>query len=308
MDLETGTPRTVSGRSLGDETAGTVRLGDRDVRRLGFGAMRVSGARNAEGRRDRAEAVRLCRRVYDRGVTFIDTANIYGYGQSEEIIAEALRPYPHDLLIASKAGFRPGKILPGHATLPPDGRPEHVKAECEASLRRLGVDCIELFQVHVPDPSVPYAETVGAFVELQQAGKIRHIGISNVSVSQLELARSMCEVVSVQNRFNAADRSAADLLSACLAAGIVFIPWQPGDLAGSPASRAVASIARERDATPQQVALAWLLRVSPLVLPIPGTSSIRHLDENVDAAWLELSDEQIARIDRAARPPEDAAG
>src|SRR6195952_387367 len=166
---------------LDDRTTATVVVGDRSVRRMGFGAMRISGARNASGVRDRGTAVELVRSVRARGVQFFDTANIYGYGQSEEILAEALAPYDGDLLIATKAGFRPGKIPAGETSLPPLGRPEHIREECEQSLRRLRLDCLDLYIVHVPDPEVPYAETVGAFAELQHAGKVRHVGISNVT-------------------------------------------------------------------------------------------------------------------------------
>src|SRR6202044_2568037 len=197
---------------LDDITVGTVAIGDLRVRRLGYGAMRVSGARNATGARDRAEAVKIYRRTYERGINFIDTANIYGYGDSKEILAEALYPYPGDLVIGTKAGFRPGKIEPGKTSLPPLGHPGHIKEECDKSLRRLRLDHIDLYQVHVPDPSVPYADTVGAFAELQQAGKVRHIGVSNVTLEQLAVARAICSVVSVQNRYNVDDRKSQAVL------------------------------------------------------------------------------------------------
>jgi aryl-alcohol dehydrogenase-like predicted oxidoreductase len=288
-------------RVLGDDTVGTVTIGgDLVVRRMGFGAMRISGARNAEGVRDRDEARRLCREVVDRGVNFIDTANIYGYGQSEEIIAEALHPYPDDLVIATKAGFRPGKIEPGQTSLPPLGRPEHIKEECDKSLKRLAVDVIDLYQVHVPDPDVPYEETVGAFVELQAAGKIRHIGVSNVSLEQLRLAQSLCTVVSVQNRYNPGDRHSEALVDPCEADGIAFLPWAPVIVAGSAAEKVVEEIAAEHGVTGQQVSLAWLLARSPWMLPIPGTSKVAHAGDNVDAAWLSLSREEIARLDGSA--------
>jgi pyridoxine 4-dehydrogenase len=288
-------------RVLGDDTVGTVTIGgDLVVRRMGFGAMRISGARNAEGVRDRDEARRLCREVVDRGVNFIDTANIYGYGQSEEIIYEALHPYPDDLVIATKAGFRPGKIEPGQTSLPPLGRPEHIKEECDKSLKRLAVDVIDLYQVHVPDPDVPYEETVGAFVELQAAGKVRHIGVSNVTVEQLRLAQSLCAVVSVQNRYNPGDRHSEALLEPCEADGIAFLPWAPIIVAGSAAEKVVEEIAAEHGVTPQQVSLAWLLARSPWMLPIPGTSKVAHAGDNVDAAWLSLSREEIARLDGSA--------
>jgi pyridoxine 4-dehydrogenase len=285
---------------LEDQTVGTVELAGRQVRRLGFGAMRASGARNAEGVRDRDEARALYRRVYDRGVNFIDVANIYGYGECEEILAEALHPYPEDLLVGTKAGFRPGKIEPGKNSLPPLGRPEHIKEECDKSLLRLRVDCIDLYQVHVPDPDVPYAETVGAFVELQQAGKIRHIGLSNVTLEHLATAQALCDVVSIQNAYNVGRRGSEDVLRACEEQGIAFIPHSPNILARTPAEAIVAEIAAERGVSPQQVASAWLLAHSPVMVTIPGTSKISHVDDNVDAAWLHLSDDETRRLDAAA--------
>jgi pyridoxine 4-dehydrogenase len=285
-------------RVLSDSTVGTVEIGDIPIRRLGFGAMRISGARNRDGIRDRDVARALVRRVVERGVTYIDTADIYGYGQSEEIIAEALRPYARELLIGTKAGFEPRKMLPGEVSLPPSGRPEHIKAQCDLSLGRLGVDHIDLYQVHVPDPAVPYEDTVGAFVELQQAGKVRHIGVSNVSIAQLAVAQQICTVVSVQNKYNAGDRSSDRVLAACEESGIVFIPWQPV-VVGDAATDAVARVAHRHGSSSSQVALAWLLARSPLMVPIPGTSSAEHLDENVDAAWLELTADDIAQLNAA---------
>jgi aryl-alcohol dehydrogenase-like predicted oxidoreductase len=287
---------------MDDLTTGTVAIGDLRVRRLGYGAMRVSGARNAAGARDRAEAVRIYRRAYDRGVNFIDTANIYGYGESEEILAEALHPYPADLVIGTKAGFRPGKIVPGQTSLPPLGHPGHIKEECDKSLRRLRVDHIDLYQVHVPDPVVPYEDTVGAFAELQQAGKVRHIGVSNVTLEQLAVARSLCTFVSVQNAYNAGTRVSEGLLAACEEAGMAFLPWKPIQLEGTPAAAAAGQIAGERSITRQQVALAWALAHSRAMLPIPGTSKLPHLDANIDAAFIELSSDEIARLESAAAP------
>jgi aryl-alcohol dehydrogenase-like predicted oxidoreductase len=289
----------MSTRVLADDTNGTVTIGDHAVRRLGFGAMRASGARNAEGVRDRGEAVRLYRRVVDRGVNFLDVANIYGYGECEEILAEALHPYPADLLVGTKAGFRPGKLEPGMRSLPPLGRPEHIREECEKSLRRLRVDCIDLYQVHVPDPDVPYAETVGAFVELRDEGKIRHIGVSNVTLDHLAIAQELCTVVSVQNAYNVGRRRSEDVLRACSDRGIAFIPHSPNILAGSDAEAVVADVAIARGVSPQQVAVAWLLAHSPVMVPIPGTSKITHADDNIDAAWLELTADERARLDEA---------
>lgn len=288
---------------LDDTTTGTITIGgDLTVRRLGFGAMRVSGARNAEGVRDRGEAIKLYRRAYDRGVNFFDTANIYGYGESEEILAEALHPYPDDLVIATKAGFKPGKIEPGKTSLPPLGRPEHILEECDKSLRRLRLDHIDLYQVHVPDPDVPYDETVGAFVELQRAGKVRHVGVSNVDLEQLALARSLLEVVSVQNRYNVGERQSEDVLAACEADGMPFLPYRPIILADTPAEAEAHTIAARTGATLQQVAIAWLLAHSPVMLPIPGTSNLEHLDENIDAPFVvRLDADDVARLDAAAR-------
>ena len=286
---------------LDDITVGTVTIGDTSVRRLGFGAMRISGARNAEGVRDRAEAITLYRRAYERGINLIDTANIYGYGQSEEILAEALHPYD-GLLIATKAGFKPGKIAPGETSLPPLGDPDHIREECDKSLRRLRLERIDVYQVHVPDPDVPYEDTVGAFVELQQAGKVRHIGVSNVTLEQLAVARSLCTVVSVQNATTSERGSQENLLAACEEAGMAFLPWKPIQLDGTPAAAAAAEIADERGSTAQQVALAWALIHSPAMLPIPGTSKQPHLDENIDAAFVELSKDEIARLESATAP------
>jgi pyridoxine 4-dehydrogenase len=288
-------------RVLSDDGVGTFAIGGAlRVRRLGFGAMRISGARNAEGARDLDEARRLIRRVVDRGVNFIDTADIYGYGESEEIIAEALHPYPDDLVITTKAGYHPGKILPGHVTLPAAGHPDRIREQCDKSLARLRIDAIPLYQVHVPDPSVPYDETVGAFVELQQAGKVRHIGISNVTAEQLAFAQNVCKVATVQNRFNAGDRNSDAVLEACTAQQIGFMPWAPILLPNRRVATVASEIAADHGATQQQIALQWLLHRSPVMLPIPGTSQIAHADENVDAAWVTLDADEIARIDIAA--------
>ena len=286
---------------LADDTVGTFTIGgDLTVRRLGFGAMRISGARNADGARDREEARRIVRRVVDRGVNFIDTANIYGYGESEEIIAEALDPYPDDVVITTKAGYRPGKIMPGHITLPAYGHPDHIREECDKSLKRLRRDVIDLYQVHAPDPTIPYEDTIGAFVELQQAGKIRHIGISNVTVDQLAYDQARCTVVTVQNRYNAGDRNSDAVLDACTEQGIGFMPWAPVILPTRRVGIVTQEVADARRATVQQVALQWLLHRSPVMLPIPGTSQVAHAESNVDAAWVTLDDSDIARIDTAA--------
>jgi aryl-alcohol dehydrogenase-like predicted oxidoreductase len=285
--------------TLDDTTVGTLDIAGRTIRRLGFGAMRISGARNNERVRDRAMAKALVRRAVDRGINLIDTANIYGYGESEEIIAEAIHPYPADLLITTKAGFKPGKIVPGETSLPPLGTPEHIREECEKSLRRLRVDAIDLYQVHVPDPAVPYEETVGAFADLQRAGKVRHIGVSNVNARQLAVAQSICEVVAVENRYNVADRASESVLALCEDQGIVFFPWQPVAPNDDGVRGALAEVAQTHEVSLQQVALAWLLAHSGMVAPIPGTSDIDHLDDNIDAGWLILTDSEMAALNAA---------
>ncbi len=291
----------MSDRILTDDTVGTFSIGgDLAVRRLGFGAMRISGARNGEDVRDRDEARRLIRRVVDRGVNFVDTANIYGYGESEEIIAEALHPYPSDLVITTKAGYKPAKILKGHITLPPFGHPDHIREECDKSLRRLRVDVIDLYQVHTPDPQIPYEDTIGAFVQLQQAGKVRHIGLSNITAEQLAFAQQFCTVASVENRYNAGDRGSDAVIDACRDQGIAFLPWAPIMLTNRRVGTTMSDIAAAHGVLAQQVALQWLLHRSPNVIPIPGTSRTPHADENIDAAWLALDESDIARIDESA--------
>jgi aryl-alcohol dehydrogenase-like predicted oxidoreductase len=259
--------------------------------------MRVSDARNADGVRDRDEAIRLYRRVYERGVNFIDVANVYGMGECEAILAEALYPYPEELVVATKAGFRPGKLGPGESSLPPQGRPEHIKEECDKSLRRLRVEAIDLYQVHIPDPQVPYEDTVGAFAELQRQGKVRDIGLSNVGRRQLALAQSVCAVASVQNLYNVGKRGSEAVLRTCEDEGIPFIPHSQNILMGTAAEQIVDAIAAERGVSAAQVACAWLLQRSPLMVPIPGTSQVAHADDNVDASWLDLSADELARLD-----------
>lgn len=290
----------MTGKKLDDKATGTLTLGgDLTVRRLGFGAMRISSARNAQGEVDRNEAHRLCKRVVERGVNFIDIANVYGYGECEKMLAEALYPYPDDLVIATKAGYARIEMTPGMRVLPANGRPEHILEECDKSLKSLRLDCIDLYQSHVPDPEVPYADTIGAFVDLQKAGKIRHIGLSNVNLEQLKIAQSLCEVVSVQNRYSPGDRSSEEILKACEKDGIAFLPYAPIKLRNTPAEGIAQAIADKHHANTQQVALAWLLRHSPVMLPIPGTSSVKHLDENVDAAWLHLAGDDVERMNVA---------
>lgn len=271
--------------------------GDLPVHRLGYGAMQLPGPGVWGEPADRDGALRVVRAAVEQGVDFIDTADSYGPFVSEQIIAEALHPYPEGLVIATKAGLtRQG---PGIWT--PVGRPAYLKQQVELSLRHLRLERIDLIQLHRIDPDVPLADQLGAFAELQDEGKVRHIGLSEVSVEQLRAAREIVEVVSVQNLYNLTNRQSQDVLEYATAEGIGFIPWFPiatGDLA-APHSP-VADIARELDATPSQVALAWLLQKSPVVLPIPGTKSVDHLTENLGAARLTLSDEDMARLDALA--------
>jgi pyridoxine 4-dehydrogenase len=280
-----------------DESGGTITIGDHTVRRLGYGAMRITGPGIWGPPADHDEAIAVLRRAVELGVNLIDTADSYGPHVSEELIAEALYPYPEDLLIATKGGL----IRTGPGLWPADGRPEHLREACEGSLRRLRLDTIELYQHHRPDKKVPYEESIGALKELQDEGKIRHIGVSNVSLDQLETAREIAEVVSVQNRFNLTDRHSQDVLERCEELGIAFFPWAPvaaGELAepGGPVDR----IASRHDASPGQVALAWLMARSAVIVPIPGTSSVEHLEENLGAADLRLSADELAELEGAA--------
>jgi aryl-alcohol dehydrogenase-like predicted oxidoreductase len=283
-------------QALSNQVPGTIALGDLEVRRLGFGAMRITGPGVWGPPADRDGALALLRRALELGVNLIDTADSYGPEVSEELIAEALHPYPAELVIATKGGMR--RTGPGE--WPRNGHPGHLRQACEGSLRRLRVERIDLYQLHAPDPKVPYEESVGALKELQGEGKIDQIGVSNVDLDLLETARRIVDVVSVQNRYNLADRGSAELLEICEADGIAFIPWFPlgaGSLA-EPAGPA-AELATRHDATPAQIALAWLLN-SPATLPIPGTSSIPHLEQNIAAASLELSDDEVAELTAAA--------
>ena len=271
--------------------------GDLEVHRLGFGAMRITGDGIWGPPDDPEEARRVLRRVVELGIDLIDTADSYGPEVSENLIAEALHPYSDGLVIATKGGL----LRTGPSRWPSDARPEHLREACEASLRRLRLDRIDVYQLHSPDSKVPFEDSVGALKELQDEGKIRHIGMSNVSVEELERARAIVEVVTVQNRYSLDDRRSEDVLEACEQAEIGFIPWFPlatGRLAepGGPLGR----IASEHDATPAQIALAWLLARSPVMLPIPGTSSVKHLEENVAALDIELSPEEVAEIGRAS--------
>lgn len=278
--------------------SGTFRIGDDlPVFRLGYGAMRITGPSIWGEPRDRDEAIRVLRRAVELGVTFIDTADSYGPYVSEELIRAALHPYPDDLVIATKAGL----VRTGPNQWHPVGRPEYLRQEAEMSLRRLGLERIDLLQLHRIDPQVPLADQVGALVELQREGKIRHIGLSNVSAAEIRAAREVAPVVTVQNRYNLSDRDSEAVLDLCEKEDLGFIPWFPiatGALARP--GGALDSMAQELGATPAQLALAWLLRRSPVMLPIPGTASVAHLEENMAAAALRLTDEQFEALARAA--------
>ena len=273
--------------------AGTLTLGgDLEVRRLGFGAMRLTGDGIWGPPQDRETAKGVLRRAVELGVDFIDTADSYGPAVSEELIAEALHPYPGGLVIATKGGFT--RSGPGEWN--PDGRPEHLREACEGSLRRLRLERIDLYQFHTVDPDVPFEESVGALVELRDEGKIAHIGLSNVDAEQLARAREIVPIVSVQNRYSIEVRDSEQVLEECEVQGIAFIPWYPLAAGNLAAGGSIARIAEAHDATPSQVALAWLLTRSPLMLPIPGTSSVEHLEENVAAAGLRLAQEEFEEL------------
>ena len=276
------------------EAAGAITLGGRlSVNRLGFGAMRITG-RGVWGQPpDRRVAGGVLRRAVELGVTFIDTADSYGPEVSEELIAEALAPYPEELVVATKGGL----LRDGPGRWRRCGRPEHLRQACEHSLRRLRLERIPLYQLHAVDPEVPLEDSLGALVELRDEGKIAHIGLSNVEVDQLDTALATTPVVSVQNRYNLTDRASEPVLERCQAGGMAFLPWYPlgaGSL-GDPGG-VLAEIARAHGASAAQVALAWLLARSPAMLPIPGTGSVEHLEENLASAELSLSDEELAAL------------
>jgi pyridoxine 4-dehydrogenase len=271
--------------------AGRLELGGEvSVNRLGFGAMRLPGV--WEEPQDPQQAHRLLRRAIELGVNLIDTAHAYGPETSERLIAEALHPYPQGLIVATKGGYGPR----GGRRWAPDGRPETIRRHCQRSLEVLRTERIDLLQLHTLDPAVPIEESVGAMVELQAEGKVRMIGVSNVNLEELQRARAVGKIVSVQNRYNLSDRASEEVLAVCERAGIAFLPWFPigaGALAGASELQAVASA---HGATAAQVAIAWLLQRSPVLLPIPGTSSIAHLDENMAAAGLRLAAEEVRRL------------
>ena len=274
--------------------AGTFDLGeDLRVNRLGFGAMRITG-KGIWGKPENPEEARaVLKRVVELGINLIDTADSYGPELSERLIGETLHPYPDDLVIATKGGL----LRDGPGKWRTDGRPEHLRQACEGSLRRLKVDRIDLYQLHRIDSRVPAEESLGALAELREEGKVRYVGLSEVGVEEIQRAQEIVPIVSVQNRYNLTDRGSEDVLDFCEREGIGFIPWFPlatGDLArpGGPLDE----IAARHDASPGQVALAWLLWRSPVMLPIPGTSSVKHLEENVAAASLDLDEEELAAL------------
>jgi len=267
--------------------------GDLTVHRLGFGAMRITGAGTWGPPPDRRQALAVLRGAIDAGVDFIDTADSYGPNVSEELIAEALYPYPANLVIATKGGL----TRPGPGEWDGNGRPEHLRAALEGSLKRLRLDRIDLYQFHRPDPNVPLEESLGVLVDAQRAGKIRHIGISNVTAAQLAQARRFTSIVSVQNRYNAEDRASDDVLAACERDHLPFMPWAP--IARGSAMQTLEKVARAHNATTQQIAIAWLLQRSPMMLVIPGTGNLAHLKENLAAAKINLSDDEMRNLSSA---------
>ena len=268
--------------------------GDLEVFRLGFGAMRITGPGIWGEPADPAAARALLRHVLERGVNLIDTADSYGPEVSENLVADALRPYPENLVIATKGGFE----RPGPGQWLPSGRPDRLRRCCEASLLRLKLERIDLYQLHTVDPKVPIEDSVAALAELQEEGKIRHVGVSNVSVEKIERAQDIVQIVSVQNHYNVADRASEDVLRFCEEAQIAFLAYRPlaaGELAEP--DPALAEIAERHGASPSQVALAWLLQRSPVMLPIPGTSQISHFEQNRESVELELEDDELEALD-----------
>ena len=282
-------------KSVNAALAGTIDVGgDLTVNRLGFGAMRLTGAGIWGQPADREEAKAVLRRAVELGVNFIDTADSYGPSVSEELISETLHPYPEDLVIATKGGLE--RTGPGR--WPTNGRPEHLIEACEGSLRRLKLEQIPLYQFHRPDPAVPLEDSIGALVTLKEQGKIRHIGLSNVTEEQLRRAQRLTPIVSIQNRYNVDDRRSESLVDLCEQEQLVFLPWAP--IQDLDSDRIVQEIARRHDATPRQIVLAWLLARSPAILPIPGTGSVSHLEDNVAAAAIKLTAAEVASVTDSA--------
>lgn len=289
-------PKQKSSRPV--EASGTWTIGDMQVYRLGYGAMQFTGKGVWGPPRDHDEAIRVLKRAVDLGVNLFDTANSYGPYVSEELIHEALHPYPRGVVIATKAGL----ARTGPNEWHPLGRPEYLRQECMLSMRRLGVDRIDLFQLHRIDPKVPADEQFGVLGDLQKEGKVRHVGVSEVSVKEIESAQRVVPIVTVQNRFNLTDRGSEDVLDFCTKQRIGFIPWFPiasGKLAEP--GGIVDRIAKDVSATPAQIALAWLLHRSPAMLPIPGTSTLKHLEENCAAAKVKLTEGQVAELSAASK-------
>jgi pyridoxine 4-dehydrogenase len=286
------------GKELAEKSGDFLIGNDLRVARLGFGAMRITGSGIWGEPADRPKAIRVVRRAVELGINFIDTADSYGPAVSEEIIAEALRPYPSGLVIATKGGFD----RPGPNQWVENGRPEHLKTACEGSLRRLRLDRIDVYQLHRIDPKIPVEDQLGALKALQAQGKIKHIGLSEVNVRQIQRAQKLVSVVSVQNRYSLSDRGSEEVLKYCEQEGIGFIPWFPlaaGRLTG--ANSPITRVAAQLKAAPSQVALAWLLSRSPVILPIPGTSSVKHLEENVAAAKLKLDENEMEELGEMGR-------
>jgi len=287
----------MSKKEISASAAGKVSLGrELTVHRLGFGAMRITGKGIWGPPKDRKEALSVLRRAVELDVNFIDTADSYGPNVSEELIAEALFPYPKDLVIATKGGY--SRSGPDQWT--PDGSPAHLRAAIEGSLKRLRLNRIDVYQLHVPDPKVPWETSVETIGELQKEGKIRFVGLSNVTEEQIERARKIVSIVSVQNRYSFADRESDDVVDYCEKNGFAFIPWFPLG-AGKVAGEILNQVAKAHQATAKQVAIAWLLKRSPIMLPIPGTSSVEHLEENIAAASLQLSETEYQELSGASK-------
>ena len=294
---------TKTAQPISASAAGTVRLGDIRVNRMGYGAMRITGKGVWGPPADKAGALATLRRAVELGVNLIDTADSYGPDVSEELIAEALYPYPKDLVIATKGGWE--RVGPGQWTH--NASPRHLEAAVEGSLQRLRLDCIGVYQLHVPDPAVSFDASVETLARMQQHGKIRHLALSNVTLEHLERARNIVPIVSVQNRYSFADREWDYLLEHCAKNGIAFMPWAPLGQ-NREANSALEAAAKEVGATPHQVALAWLLQRAPVTLPIPGTSSVAHLEENIAAAALKLPDTVFDRLSAVTPPPASLRG
>ena len=271
-----------------------MKIADLEVNRLGFGAMRVCGPQVFGPPKDRANALKVLRRAHELGCNFFDTADSYGPHVSEELIAEALHPYPKDLVIATKGGL----VRPTAPRWDENGQPAHLRQAIDGSLKRLKVERLDLYQLHAVDPTVPLEDSLGALVDAQKAGKIRHIGVSNFDVQELARARKVATIVSVQNEYNVGDRTSEPVLKECERLGLAFLPWFPLGAGSALRLSKIQSIAKKLKATPAQVAIAWLLQKSPAMVPIPGTASLAHLEENAAAAKLRLDSSDFQALDR----------